>query len=215
MPSNNKTPYLGLNKWLGNEFPKRQDFIEDNEKIDTALKTIESNRNDIISQLNEKASKIYVDSQIDQVSATGIPKLMMYSYDISITAVTNTVEIPMDLFSKDTDTVLVFKDTRIVPTSDYKITQEEGQKGKITFSGTIDNCLISIYVLKNVPIGEDGAINGRCLSVDSIPMDRVMGLTSQLSDMATKTTAERTRKITFGTSEPTGGADGDIYLQYE
>lgn len=34
MPSENKTPNIGLNKWQGNEYPKRQDFVDDNNKID-------------------------------------------------------------------------------------------------------------------------------------------------------------------------------------
>ncbi|AOT70694.1 hypothetical protein [Geosporobacter ferrireducens] len=37
MPSMNKTTNYGLNQWLGNEYPKRQDFMEDNAKIDAAL----------------------------------------------------------------------------------------------------------------------------------------------------------------------------------
>ncbi|HAR86519.1 MAG TPA: hypothetical protein DCR69_12380 [Clostridium sp.] len=34
MPSANKTPNIGLNNWEGNEYVKRQDFINDNLKID-------------------------------------------------------------------------------------------------------------------------------------------------------------------------------------
>ncbi len=37
MPSLNKTPDLGLNQWQGNEYPKREDFASDNEKIDSAI----------------------------------------------------------------------------------------------------------------------------------------------------------------------------------
>ena len=33
MPAINKTS-LGLNQWLGNEYPKRIDFVEDNKIID-------------------------------------------------------------------------------------------------------------------------------------------------------------------------------------
>ncbi len=32
MPSENKTRNLQLNQWKGNEYPKRTDFIEDNNK---------------------------------------------------------------------------------------------------------------------------------------------------------------------------------------
>ena len=36
MPAKNKTS-LGLNQWLGNEYPKRIDFVEDNKIIDDEL----------------------------------------------------------------------------------------------------------------------------------------------------------------------------------
>ncbi len=47
MPASLKTAFLQLNKWLGNENPRRQDFIDDNEKIDAFAKDIE-NRVDIL-----------------------------------------------------------------------------------------------------------------------------------------------------------------------
>lgn len=37
MPTNNKTSNYGLNQWDGNEYPKREDFVNDNAKIDAAL----------------------------------------------------------------------------------------------------------------------------------------------------------------------------------
>lgn len=41
MPSKNKTTNLGLNQWLGNEYVKRQDFVEDNKKIDDAFSELD------------------------------------------------------------------------------------------------------------------------------------------------------------------------------
>lgn len=38
MPSTNKTAFLGLNKWLGSDKPKMEDFNSDNQKIDNAIK---------------------------------------------------------------------------------------------------------------------------------------------------------------------------------
>ena len=38
MPSENKTPNYGLNQWQGNEYPKRQDFVDDNATIDAQMK---------------------------------------------------------------------------------------------------------------------------------------------------------------------------------
>lgn len=37
MASSNKTPLLNLNSWLGTDKPKREDFNQDNEKIDNFL----------------------------------------------------------------------------------------------------------------------------------------------------------------------------------
>lgn len=37
MPSENKTPHYGLNQWQGNEYPKREDFNQDNALMDAVL----------------------------------------------------------------------------------------------------------------------------------------------------------------------------------
>ncbi|WP_368490854.1 pyocin knob domain-containing protein [Clostridium sp. BJN0013] len=37
MPSANKTPNIGLNQWQGNEYPKRQDFVDDNAAVDLEM----------------------------------------------------------------------------------------------------------------------------------------------------------------------------------
>lgn len=45
MSSTNKTDYLGLNQWLGTDRPTRIDYVQDNEKIDTAVKNHITNEN--------------------------------------------------------------------------------------------------------------------------------------------------------------------------
>ena len=42
MPSLIKTAFLQLNKWAGNEYPKREDFVSDNEKIDVFASNVSS-----------------------------------------------------------------------------------------------------------------------------------------------------------------------------
>jgi len=37
MPTTNKTPNLGLNNWVGTDKPKRSDFVEDNNLLDTMI----------------------------------------------------------------------------------------------------------------------------------------------------------------------------------
>jgi len=57
MPSEIKTENLGLNKWEGNEYPKRTDFVNDNEIIDEAIGKLESlkteNKSNIVAAVNE------------------------------------------------------------------------------------------------------------------------------------------------------------------
>lgn len=40
MPSSNKTGHLGLNKWLGSDKPKKDDFNSDNTLVDAACKAL-------------------------------------------------------------------------------------------------------------------------------------------------------------------------------
>jgi hypothetical protein len=44
LPSAEKTANYGLNQWAGNEYPKRQDFVDDNAKIDAELKKAQDHR---------------------------------------------------------------------------------------------------------------------------------------------------------------------------
>lgn len=47
MPSANKTPNIGLNNWEGNEYVKRQDFIDDNLIIDEKVGQINEHLGDM------------------------------------------------------------------------------------------------------------------------------------------------------------------------
>lgn len=51
MPAANKTDNIELNQWLGNEYPKREDFNADNLKIDTA---ITGTNNDLAAHLADE-----------------------------------------------------------------------------------------------------------------------------------------------------------------
>lgn len=43
MSSSKKTEYMGLNNWLGTDRPQRIDFVDDNQKIDSTMKSHASN----------------------------------------------------------------------------------------------------------------------------------------------------------------------------
>ncbi|MEF2968369.1 phage tail protein [Paenibacillus sp. M1] len=137
-------------------------------------------------------AKSYTDQQINLVTETGIPKLV--SYPLKVTATTDNqavFEIPLDLFDSNTDTLMVSINRAILDPSQYTITNtvrnaagEVTQRAKITLlSGVASSSELSMVVLKNVPIGPDGAINGAVLAVDSVPLNRVNGLQEQLDEV--------------------------------
>lgn len=67
MPSENKTPNIGLNQWEGNEYIKREDFVDDNALIDAA---IQAAREEIHSMDERKA-----DLQEGKVPASQLPEM--------------------------------------------------------------------------------------------------------------------------------------------
>lgn len=136
-------------------------------------------------------AKSYTDQQISLVTETGIPKLVSYPLLVTATADNQRVfEIPLDLFDANTDTLLVAINRAALDPTQYTVTNtarneagEVTQRAKITLlSGVTSTSELAMVVLKNVPLGEDGAINGAVLAVDSIPINRVNGLQDQLRE---------------------------------
>ncbi|MNO20861.1 Phage tail fiber repeat protein [compost metagenome] len=134
-------------------------------------------------------AKSYTDQQIGLVTETGIPKLV--SYPLLVTATTDgqtEFEIPLDLFDANSDTLLVSINRATLDSTRYTVTNavRDGsgqvmQRAKITLlTGVNAGSKISMVVLKNVPIGPEGAINGAVLAVDSVPMNRVNGLQEKI-----------------------------------
>lgn len=139
------------------------------------------------AELNAKA---YTDDQIQLVTETGIPKLVSYQFKQNATVDNQTVfEVPLDLFDTETDTLLVYQNTTYVNQSRYTVTntvqEPTFQRGFITLNDGVESGTeIVMIVLKNVPIGEDGAINGAVLAVESVPQNRVVGLETHLNETA-------------------------------
>lgn len=136
-------------------------------------------------------AKSYTDQQINLVTETGIPKLVSYPLKVIATVDNQTVfEIPLDLFDANTDTLLVAINRAALDPTQYTVTNtvrngvgEVTQRAKITLiSGVAATSEVTMVVLKNVPLGEDGMINGAVLAVDSLPINRVNGLQGQLDE---------------------------------
>lgn len=134
-------------------------------------------------------AKSYTDQQINLVTATGIPKLVSYPLKVTATVDNQTVfEIPLDLFDANTDTLMVAINRATLDSTQYTVTNtvrnqagEVTQRAKITLlSGVTATSEVTMVVLKNVPIGKDGSINGAVLAADSVPINRVSGLQEKL-----------------------------------
>lgn len=67
MPSTNKTPYLGLNKWQNTDKPKMSDFNADNQLVDDVIK---QHKEDTVLHLTS-AEKAYLDQPMTVGYYTG------------------------------------------------------------------------------------------------------------------------------------------------
>lgn len=68
MPSTNKTPNIGLNQWLGNEYVKRQDFVDDNNVIDEEIGKIKES----IENISTDAKGTSFDNSDNGMTATNV-----------------------------------------------------------------------------------------------------------------------------------------------
>ena len=202
MPSVNKTENYGLNQWTGNEYPKRIDFVQDNLIVDGVLKehenAIEANKTQLeqletdLTELSTTATNTqqaveehydYFTQQISTITATGIPKLVTIPLVVTATTDNQKVfQIPYDYYDKATDTLLVFQDGLFLPPTYFSsigATETGGvvTRGNLTLvNGVVSGTLLPIVILKNVPVGTTGSINGTVLAQNTIPLDRLIGL---------------------------------------
>ena len=113
---------------------------------------------------------------------TGSVKLVQHSYDIELSGSTKKVNIPYEMYSSVTDTLKVYVNGLAIQNNQYQITDPVEHDGIVTKgyimlkierpAGTI----VRIEVWKNVPSGEEGAVNGNIIARNSLPIDRIIGL---------------------------------------
>lgn len=68
MPSEIKTPNIGLNQWQGNEYVKRQDFVDDNNKIDNEIGKIKKQ----MESISPDASSITYDNTTSELESDNV-----------------------------------------------------------------------------------------------------------------------------------------------
>ena len=97
MSSTDKTPSVGLNKYKGNEFVQRQNFVNDNVRIDNAIAALKSKVNNItlidskisVTDNNDKfvSSKLdeVLDEIMDKVEGIKLPEVRLVDTKVSVT----------------------------------------------------------------------------------------------------------------------------------
>lgn len=136
-----------------------------------------------------KTDKAYVDTLVSGVSSDSVPKLAMTTLKVTATVDGQTqFEIPFDLFSYTTDSLIVFRNSALLEPSLYTIHPEVYDSNDVLLArayitvttGVTLPTEIVFIVLKNVPVGADGAINGRCLAVGTVPSNRIIDFKKEL-----------------------------------
>lgn len=164
-------------------------------------------------------AKAYTDEQISLVTATGIPKLVSYPLQVTATEDNQTnFEIPLDTFEVATDTLIVVINRAFLDATQYTVKgavrDETGALVKraelVIAKGVAEGSELSLLVMKNVPIGEDGAINGAVLAKGSVPIDRVSGLDEKLVESKIELS-----NATNGTRETVAATEKAVKTAYD
>lgn len=140
----------------------------------------------------ESNAKAYTDQQIAMVTATGIPKLVSYSYILTATTNGQTdFDIPLSTFVPATDTVLVGQNRTWLEATAYSIGDFDSN-GIYTIrlsEGVATGAQLGVLILKNVPIGPNGSVSGSVIADGTITAAKVA------ADVATQTKLDQVQLL--------------------
>ncbi|MFW6025666.1 MAG: hypothetical protein ACOCRX_04925 [Candidatus Woesearchaeota archaeon] len=141
----------------------KEDIIHDT--INRPLKRLYEN---IYYNYDIKADISYVDDKVQQIGLDHIPRLYSYYYELVVDS-NGEITIPLETFDKETDTTILFLDGKIIEESEYQI-----EENKISFETITESNTIIAIILKNVPMGPEGYINGDVIAINSMPGNRLI-----------------------------------------
>lgn len=158
--------------------------------------------------------------EVDILMTTGVPKLVSFDYDISATVDEQTdFLIPYEFLSLDTDTVEVFVNGIAIPDNYYIITEPVEVDSAITLGyvtlteGKPAGTIVKVRILKNVPNGDEGSVDGGLITVDSMPINRIKSdelnsfMDNSLSDINTQLNALANERGYINTKKLNEGTD--------
>ena len=162
--------------------PNNKDITDIKTELTETTNVTNKNKQDV-SELKESVAGII---------KTGVAKLVQYSYDIELNENTKKVNIPYERYSSVTDTLKVYVNGLAIQNDQYTITDPVENDGIVTNGYIVlkaerpAGTIVRIEVWKNVPSGEEGEVNGNIIAVNSLPLNRIIGIndiTSQLNAM--------------------------------
>ena len=160
--------------------PNEKDITDIKAELTEATNTSNQNKQDV-SELKESVAGII---------KTGVAKLVQYSYDIELSEKTQKVNIPYEKYSSVTDTLKVYVNGLAIQNDQYTITDPVENDGIVTNGYIVlkserpAGTIVRIEVWKNVPSGEEGAVNGNIIARNSLPIDRIIGLNDNNYEVA-------------------------------
>ena len=155
--------------------PNNKDITDIKTELTKAINISNKNKQDIA----------YLKDNIGGIGSgggTGVSKLVQHSYDIELSGSTKKVNIPYERYSSVTDTLKVYVNGLAIQNNQYQITDPVEHDGTVTNGYIMLNIerpagtIVRIEVWKNVPSGEEGAVNGNIIARNSLPIDRIIGL---------------------------------------
>ena len=156
--------------------PNNKDITDIKTELTKAINISNKNKQDIS----------YLKDNIGGTGGTGgtggSVKLVQHSYDIELSGSTKKVNIPYEMYSSVTDTLKVYVNGLAIQNNQYQITDPVEHDGTVTNGYIMLNIerpagtIVRIEVWKNVPSGEEGAVNGNIIARNSLPIDRIIGL---------------------------------------
>lgn len=123
------------------------------------------------------------DAKIAAVSATGIAKLNVYDFKTTSTAAQRIFTFNLSGFDVLTDTVRIYTNSVRADSAGYSVTNTAGGFTVEFVTGFDADTVLLVEVWKHVPMGIEGMVTGLVIAPDTLPVDRVIGLQTELDQI--------------------------------
>lgn len=144
-------------------------------------------------------AKAYTDQQIALVTASGIPKLVSYSY--VLTAAANDqkdFDIPLSTFVPETDTIIVVQNRTTLNKNDYSVVNDSNVYKVRLVEGVMSGTEIALLILKNVPQGAEGSISASVLADGTLGLSKLEKALQQKIELLSRFKKSRIGKDAAG-----------------